>query len=304
MRIWRRRRFSARAGVLALAVATAGVVCTSAPPAAQALSECGKTVFKSNGTPWRCTFADDFSGAMLDSNYWTPLTTKTTGQSALPECRVNSSNNISVGNGMLNLTVRKEPTAFLCERPAWAGGPYMTQYSAGGVSTWQKFSPTYGRFEWRAAFPDVGTDNEVEAPGLHSAIWLWHSAAQSSDAKAEIDTVERRSSQPNRAVPAVHYTGEETDPNAVNYHCRPPFIDDLENFHTYAVEWTPDTIRFIYDGKLCLENTLGSLSPLNPFDQPFFLIMNQSLGSDVNSLVEGVTPLPATMKIDYVRVWK
>ena len=38
-----------------------------------------------------------------------------------------------------------------------------------------------------------------------------------------------------------------------------------------------------------------------PFNQPFFLAFTQAFGMDSNDMFEpGVTPLPATMKIDWV----
>jgi hypothetical protein len=42
-----------------------------------------------------------------------------------------------------------------------------------------------------------------------------------------------------------------------------------------------------------------------PFDQPFFLAFTSALGmNNGDSFEPGTTPLPATMRIDWVRVWQ
>jgi hypothetical protein len=40
------------------------------------------------------------------------------------------------------------------------------------------------------------------------------------------------------------------------------------------------------------------------FDQPFFLAFTSALGIGSNKFVPGTTPLPATMRIDWVGVWQ
>jgi hypothetical protein len=49
--------------------------------------------------------------------------------------------------------------------------------------------------------------------------------------------------------------------------------------------------------------TNPDLAP-EPFDQPFFLAFTSALGIGNNRFVPGTTPLPATMHIDWVRVWQ
>jgi hypothetical protein len=41
-----------------------------------------------------------------------------------------------------------------------------------------------------------------------------------------------------------------------------------------------------------------------PFNQPFFINLTQALGIGTNNFIPGVTPLPATTEIQYVRVWQ
>ncbi len=66
-------------------------------------------------------------------------------------------------------------------------------------------------------------------------------------------------------------------------------------------------MTILYDGKTCLVDRWDPAAPLvapEPFDQPFFLALTQALGVNTNAFEPGITPLPATTQIDWVRVWK
>jgi beta-glucanase (GH16 family) len=267
------------------------------PPGAVAAKDpCGPSVRKSTGGKWVCTMADDFTGTSVNSSKWVPATTASTGVT-YGECFVDSPNNIRVSDGTLKLTVRKEAEPFVCKNP---NGDFTTQYTSGWLTGWSKFSQTYGRFEIRAAFPAAKT------AGLHSALWLWPvdpNKYGSWPASGEIDIAEFYTAYPDRVIPYVHYEGDALDPNATNNYC---FVERPEDFHTYVVEWTPQTITVLYDGKACIVDDWKptTLTKPAPFDHPFFLNLTQALGSYGNKYDESTTPLPATMTIDRVRVWK
>lgn len=255
---------------------------------------CGPDVARAGGGVWKCTFADNFSGKVLDTTKWSALTTAATG-TGKPECRVNNRNNISVARGVLRLTVRKKKQLFVCHS---LNGDFITQYTAGAVTTYSKFSQTYGRFAIRARFP------ATKVLGLHSALWLWPQELTYGDASGEIDIAEFRTGLPNRVVPTLHDVQASSDSKVENYSC---YIGHPEDFHLYVLEWTPESITIKYDGKVCLYNdNWRPVAPLvnpAPFDQPFRIILNQSLGSGLNAFIPALTPLPATTRVDYVRVW-
>lgn len=271
----------------------------TAPASTSTLPSCGGvTISRPGGGSWQCTFEDDFNGRALDSNKWTVQETASSGFHSGPECFVNRKNNISLASGTLRLTVRKESQPFTCSSPL---GDYTTQYTSGMVSTWGKFSQAYGRFEVRAKLP------AATVQGLQESFWLYPPdlAYGAWPRSGEIDIAEVYSSYPDRAIPFIHYDGEDHDPNVTNNYC---FIADISQFHTYAVEWTPTSITVIYDGTTCLVNDSWSPnSPLvnpQPFDQPFILILTQALGIATNAFDPARTPLPATTLVDYARIWK
>ena len=290
----RGRLLLAAAGIAIVALGALLVPNRISTSTAATRPDCGARVAKSSGGAWRCTFVDDFSGTSLDTAKWSPMLTARTGV-ASPECRVSSPDNIGVHDGTLSLTVRKEPAPFTCTSPT---GDYVTQYTGGAVTTYHKFAQAYGRFAIRARFPDA------KVQGLHSALWMWPQDMTYGDASGELDIAEFRTVIPDRVIPYIHYKAAVTDPDVTNNSCA---MSTPEAFHTYVMEWTPRSIRFLYDGTVCVVDTnwVPQLPLTNPapFDQPFAIILNQGLGVGGNQIDPDTTPLPATMQVDWVKAW-
>jgi hypothetical protein len=260
--------------------------------------ECG-TVPNPDGGDWHCTFDDEFDGASLDRTKWTP---QLTGPGSFPyntECFVDSPNNIAVGDGVLTLTARKEAAPFDCF------GVHSTQYTSGMVSTNPNgsapgFAQTNGRWEVRAKF--TGGDTK---PGTQETFWLWPKTYTASwPISGEIDFAELYGTYPDRSIPYIHYDNF-LDLQQTNYYC---LINDITQYHTYAVDWSTTSLTISYDGQTCLVDRWQSLlppigHPRYPFDAPFYLILTQALGVQANAFNPITTPLPASTVVDYVRVW-
>ena len=211
------------------------------------------------------------------------------------ECFEDSPNNVSVSGGVLNLTVEQAAAPFVCQGLP----PYPTDYTSGMVSTYQRFSQAYGLFEVRAKV------SGATEQGLQTSLWLYPAKLTYGawPMSGEIDIAEMFSEYPNLAIPYVHYNNSGNDPNATNNSC---VIGDPSQFHTYAVAWTPQSMTFTYDGHTCLVDQWNPAPPQvrpEPFDQPFMISLTQALGINTNEFIPGVTPLPATTSVDWVRVW-
>ncbi|MDT4892553.1 MAG: hypothetical protein QOE97_1588 [Pseudonocardiales bacterium] len=293
--------------IIAAAVLPNGPVGAAVRGTSAAAPTCGGVkLVKNDGSAWTCTFTDEFSGTTLDATKWTPQVTASSGFHSGSECFVNSPNNLSVSGGTLQLTVRKEASSFYCKQPLPNLG-YGTSYTSGAVTSIAKFTQAYGRFDIRAKFP------AATVQGLQSSLWLWPQNSVKYGPiwpmSGEIDIAEEYSKYPDRVIPTAHYLVDPLSINAknntntyTNYQC---LVSNVAAFHDYVVEWTPNTLKFVYDGSTCLVDNYRALlqSGARPFDQPFMMAMTQALGIGDNS-PNANTPLPATTEIDYVRVWK
>ena len=79
------------------------------------------------------------------------------------------------------------------------------------------------------------------------------------------------------------------------------FSDD---FHVFAIQWSPQTIVFSVDGVPYNTVTPRSLPSGAPwvFYQPFYLILNVAVGGTFPGNPDASTIFPQDMIVDYVRV--
>ncbi|GAA3529073.1 glycoside hydrolase family 16 protein [Nocardioides daeguensis] len=291
---------AATASVAALAPVTASPTAAAPVTVASAITKTGcggERPAKPGGGRYTCSFEDDFNGSALDRSKWVVQETAVTGISALGSgCYVDDPDNIRVGSGQLFLTARKEAAPFTCSGPF---GSYTADRTAATIGSYGLFTQTYGRFEFRAKLPNTTIQ------GIHSALWLYpqkhtYGAWPSS---GEIDVAEWFSGTPQKVYPSVHYAGEDTKLSS-GYNCL--VANSGTQFHRYAVEWTPTSMRFLYDNRVCFTHSWTPDAPLvapQPFDQPFYVVLTQVFGGGWNSITPS-TPTSATTTVDWVRVWK
>jgi beta-glucanase (GH16 family) len=259
------------------------------PPA----DPCGSQQLKSDGSAWECTFADEFEGKSLDRSKWLPQTAFATGTANALACYLDDPSTVKVSRGALNLVLRKVSTPVSCRT---AAGTTSTNYVSGMVSTYHLFSQQYGRFEARIK------NTATNLPGLHEAFWLWPDDRVASTAvwpeAGEIDVSETYSVQPTLSIPFLHYSadsgGQQPGVNTA-WDC----TAYRGQWNTYVLEWSPTRIEILVNGRTCLVNTSGDPA----FQKPYIVAFTEGLGSNGNEY-DGRAPLPATMSIAYLRVWK
>lgn len=79
-----------------------------------------------------------------------------------------------------------------------------------------------------------------------------------------------------------------------------------DEFHTYAINWTPEKIEFLVDGEIYNTFRNNDQGPEAwPFDKPFHLILNIAVGGNWGGK-HGIdhSVWPQKMVVDYVRVYK
>lgn len=160
---------------------------------------------------------------------------------------------------------------------------------------------TYGYFEARLKLP--------EGKGTWPAFWMMPSVWSGWPEGGEIDIMEHVGCVPTEVSSSIHcksyYHAIGTQKTAAR---KIPGV--MDEFHTYALEWTPEYIKTYVDGKQLFyynpdDYSQGRNANTWPFNKPFELKLNLAWGGDWGGMY-GVDEscLPATYEIDYVRVFQ
>ncbi len=157
---------------------------------------------------------------------------------------------------------------------------------------------TYGYFEARLKLP--------KGKGTWPAFWMMPKNFVSWPGSGEIDIMEEVGCVPNRVSSSIHCDAYNHAQGTQKTH--EILIESAQTeFHTYAVEWTPDYMAFIFDGEEHFRflNDKAGNNATWPFDAPFYLKLNLAWGGNWGGMY-GVDEscLPATYEIDYVRVFQ
>jgi beta-glucanase (GH16 family) len=244
---------------------------------------------------WSLVWSDEFSapdGSAPDPAKWTyDLGGKGWGNHEL-ESYTNRKENARIEKGNLVITTKKE---------TYTGADGITQnYTSARLKTQGLFVQTYGRFEARIKIP--------EGQGIWPAFWMlgediptvgWPKCG-------EIDIMENIGKEPDKIHGSLH--GPSTTANTsdlTSIFTLPAGQNFADDFHLYAVEWSPDTVRFYVDANLYA--TFGQSDwPAGGkwvFDHPFFIILNLAVGGDWPGPPDASTKFPQSMLVDYVRVY-
>jgi len=243
---------------------------------------------------WQLAWNDEFDGTAVDPAKWTfDIGNGTDGWGNWErEFYTSRTNNAYVADGALHIVARQE---------SYGGFPY----TSARMKTQDRFSKTYGRFEFRARLP--------QGLGFWPALWMLGTNITSVGwpACGEIDVMENRGSSSNQVGGALHYS-DPSNNNHLQQAQTYTVATSVTNFHTFAVEWATNSIKWIVDGTLVQTWTSWSSSTgpyPAPFNQPFFVIMNLAIGGGYlgypsDAEIDANTVFPGEMQVDYVRVYE
>ena len=183
----------------------------------------------------------------------------------------------TVSNGVLTLTAQPASGSI---QPLIDG----YQYTSGMINTYNSFSQQYGYFEMRAQLP--------AGQGLWPAFWLLQT---DMSWPPEIDAMEVLGHDMTTLYTAAHtnQTGSHTSKGGT---IKVP--DMSAGYHTYGVDWQADYITYYFDG-----NQVWKTPTPADMNEPMYMIANLAVGGYWPGMVNGTTPFPAQMKIDYIRAY-
>ncbi|MBI5169132.1 MAG: family 16 glycosylhydrolase [Candidatus Eisenbacteria bacterium] len=232
---------------------------------------------------------DNFDGTTVNTSKWAFQTG--TGCPTLcnwgnNELQYYRAENATVSGGLLTITARQQ---------SFGGKSYTSaRLRSQGLADF-----TYGKIEMRAKLP-IGR-------GLWPAFWMLptNSPYGNWPMSGEIDIMEYVGHQPSQVFGTLHYG----NPNQIYSSTSTSLASGTfhDGFHTFAIEWEPNRIRWLLDGVqyACKSNWISSAAGYPaPFDKPFHMLINLAVGGNLPGSPDGSTVFPQEFVIDWVRVWQ
>lgn len=231
---------------------------------------------------WEITFEDDFDQAVLDSKKW--ITSYYSGQKLLNNNYVtgnahhchNAKENLQIKEGHLQLITRKQQMKGLAWDPDYGFLPKEFDYTSAIISSGDHFSQKYGRFSLKVRMDYVW-------PVMHAC---WFSGGTKLP---EVDVFRLDHKSKKKLTMALHHNGNNPQSlrNLVSGY------NFARDFVIFTLDWKPgEMIWKINNKKVKVEKQ-------HIPDQTLFI----NLSSGIYSEQQPAT-LPATMEVDWVRVYK
>jgi beta-glucanase (GH16 family) len=247
-----------------------------------------------SGNKWQLVWSDEFNGpdgSGVDPQKWTVITSGNGFGNDELEYYTGRPENLQQRGGNLVMEARQEP---------YTGADGISRnYTSARIESRGKFEQQYGRFEARMKLP-LGK-------GLWPAFWLLGSDVKSRGwpACGEIDIMENIGN-PSWVYGTLHGPGYSGSHGIQGHTLLPQGQAVNSEFHTYAVDWSPERLTFSIDGVVYQTRTPQELPKGTTwvYDHPFFLLLNLAVGGKWPGNPDEGTKLPQQMLIDYVRVYK
>ena len=249
-----------------------------------------------NPKKYKLNWHDEFDGNSLNMNYWS-YQEGDGSQYGIPgwgnsEQQYYSQDNVSVNNGALKITARRENK----------GGK---AYTSARIRTANKVAFTYGRIEAKIKLPPY--------QGLWPAFWMLPDTTTYGNwpNSGEIDIMEAKGRLPNETSAAIHFADNNNQHKYNTGTCdlNQTLSSNMKDWHTYAVEWESDSLFFYVDdicffGSKCNQYSGVEGNSGQPFDKNFHILLNLAVGGMFDNYINpNDSDLPASMEVDYVRWW-
>jgi beta-glucanase (GH16 family) len=270
------------------------------------LSACSRSTTASNPPEqlpggWKLIWNDEFDGPIgsrLDPARWKFNTGGEGWGNQEWEYNTDNPENASLdGNGALVITALQVANPEANGLDCWYGA---CLYTSARILTQDHFDFTYGRIEARIKIPF--------GHGIWPAFWMLGTDISTTGwpGCGEIDIMENIGREPGIVHGTVHgpgFYGAGGISSAYSLENSKAFADD---FHVYALEWSPDELRWYVDGNLSATVKKAQFPDTYRwvFDHPFFIILNVAVGGGWPGYPDETSTFPQTMLVDYVRVYQ
>jgi beta-glucanase (GH16 family) len=235
-----------------------------------------------NSKQWSLSWQDNFN-RLASLNKW-EYANGNVGGRTLGQLQWYDYKNVRIDtHGHLVITALANPVNQKC----WYGG---CRYSSARMDTLGLFSQAYGIFEARIKIP------------IEQGIWpaFWMEGANYDQvglpAAGEIDIIELNGRE------TTNFVGGYAHAPHFDYSAHTTLAKPLSAaYHIYGVEWTPEGITWMVDGRAYAHM---KAYPGWPFNHPFALLLDLAVGGRWPQPPNSTTHFPARMYVDWVRVYR
>ncbi len=238
---------------------------------------------------WKLVWSDEFDGpanSLPDGTKWS----------------YDVGNNQGWGNDELQTytnsttNVHLDGVGHLIIRAALENG----EYTSARIKTEQTFTTQYGKLEARLKLP--------HGRGIWPAFWMLGANIKSASWPrcGEIDVMEHSGKEPFVNHGSLHGPGYSGEHSVTGTYTLPADKTLADDFHTFAVTWSPERISFFVDDSIYFVAGPASIPSGSEwvFDKPFFLILNMAVGGRFPGSPNSTTVFPQELIVDYVRVYR
>ena len=219
---------------------------------------------------WQLIWQDEFEKDELDLTKWN---TENWAAEKNNELQFYTPYNVTSENGLLRIISKKEN---------YRG----RNYTSGAIHSKNKFSFQYGKVEMSAKLP--------KGQGIFPAFWMMPNLEETW--LPEIDIIEMVGHKPEEIWMVYHWIDDNG--KLVNVHSNYIGKDFSQNFHTFGIEWSPENITWLIDGKKRFSTDQSIPS------EEMYLYLNTAIGGDWPGSPDATTIFPQYFEIDYVRVYQ
>ena len=244
---------------------------------------------------WELEWIDDFSGNGVNWQNWTAHIQANFNNEIQCYTDDESSDkpNLTVSDGTLKITAHRETVQ--CEglngqQKSWTSGRLVSK---------DKREFLYGRLEARLKFSTLDG-------GTWPAFWALENRIAEDPIKGDNDTVH----WPNPGAGEIdicEWFSNDGNSYITNFfntsgcggEFRPSYpggAADVLEFHTYAMEWSPDTVSFLMDDQVVHS---VNISDCPQYKEPMYVLINVAIGGNLGGNVDPALN-QATMEVDYI----
>ncbi len=245
---------------------------------------------------WQLEWIDTFDGTRVDMDNWTAQDQANYNNEVqcYTDDDTSANKNYDVSDGTLKIIARRGNHTCVGlnnEERTW---------TSGRLNSKDKKEFLYGRIEAKLKF------NTLKS-GTWPAFWMLENrineqpVANDGDSvgwpnpgAGEIDVWEWYAGQPHTYITNFFNTGASCG-SEVRY-SYPNGASDVLEWHTYAMEWTPNYIQFFMDDNLIASQNIANCAQ---YKEPMFVLLNVAIGGTLGGTIDS-TLNTATLEVDYV----